>query len=700
MVDFFILHVTETYSQSLANFELRNVNNETTRGAVISFTTNQTDSEDSLVDDSDVDKDYVPESHQSSEESNDMEKDPPYHQQRNVLRQDISEQEPPSSITNEPVKKSNTISVFARKLRAERKHRRNTGKNYTTAKGKEVKARMSKPLKDCRMKCKQVLEVVHREKLIREQIFDEFWALGDRNRRVAYVAGLVESKEPAVSRKRTDDPDKEKHRKVTNVFHFKVDGKLVKVCRDCFIRTLDVTQMFVTLAILNQNASVSGAISNDKRGRHSPHNKHSVDKLNEIRQHISSFPTYESHYTRRKSTRLYLPAHLDLTVMYKLYCENQETPVSRPIYEREFHKMNISFKKPKVDTCHKCDLLNTKIRITENDDEKKRYENELALHHEEADAAYLAKDKDKKLAKEDDTARCYSFDMQQCLPTPFLNTSVSFYKRQLWTFNLTMHETSSKDVTCYMWNETDGGRGANQVGTCIYKELITLPPQVTHVTLYSDTCGGQNRNSHVAAMFLFAIQENKKLEVIDHKFMVSGHSHLDCDVDHGLIEKQKKKLQFPIYHPHDWSQLIRSVGKTKKFLVRELTYKDFFDFAGLWKTSLLLRKKDAEGNPFSWHSVKWLRYTRVYGVIHFKTTLKEDVPFKTLCVRRRGKENIELLPSKCYNNKLSITKEKKKDILDMLPLIPTTFHQFYHDMQTSNIQEVYPDIEIDDEDCD
>lgn len=63
-------------------------------------------------------------------------------------------------------------------------------------------------------------------------------------------------------------------------------------------------------------------------------------------------------------------------------------------------------------------------------------------------------------------------------------------------------------------------------------------------------------------------------------------------------------------------------------------------------------------------------------------------------------KNIELLPSKCYNNKLPVTKEKKKDILDLLPLIPKMFYQFYHDMQTWNIQEVYPDIQIDNEDCD
>ena len=106
-------------------------------------------------------------------------------------------------------------------------------------------------------------------------------------------------------------------------------------------------------------------------------------------------------------------------------------------------------------------------------------------------------------------------------------------------------------------------------------------------------------------MFLVAMQENASLEYIDHKFLVSGHTHLECDVDHGLIEKQKKKLQVPISHPHDWYQLVRLVGKKKKFEVVELTHKDFLNFADLLKTSLQLRKKDDTGNQFNWHSARW-----------------------------------------------------------------------------------------------
>jgi len=40
-------------------------------------------------------------------------------------------------------------------------------------------------------------------------------------------------------------------------------------------------------------------------------------------------------------------------------------PVSRVICEREFHKLKVAFKKPSVDTCHKCDVLQMQIKVAE-----------------------------------------------------------------------------------------------------------------------------------------------------------------------------------------------------------------------------------------------------------------------------------------------------------------------------------------------
>jgi len=101
-----------------------------------------------------------------------------------------------------------------------------------------------------------------------------------------------------------------------------------------------------------------------------------------------------------------------------------------------------------------------------------------------------------------------------------------------------------------MWHEAVAGRGANEIDSCLFKHLINnTPNNVTEVTFYSDTCGGQNKNSHVSAMFLKIIHMLPNINIINHKFLVPGHTHMLCDVDHSLIEKQKKKFKF-LYSTH------------------------------------------------------------------------------------------------------------------------------------------------------
>ena len=59
---------------------------------------------------------------------------------------------------------------------------------------------------------------------------------------------------------------------------------------------------------------------------------------------------------------------------------------------------------------------------------------------------------------------------------------------------------------CYCWTELDGKRRSYEIGTCLNNYLTQLPKEVSEVTLYSDTRGGQNRNQHVAALLLHAVQ--------------------------------------------------------------------------------------------------------------------------------------------------------------------------------------------------
>jgi len=100
---------------------------------------------------------------------------------------------------------------------------------------------------------------------------------------------------------------------------------------------------------------------------------------------------------------------------------------------------------------------------------------------------------------------------------------------------LTIRDCSEGGGTeCYMWHEAIGGRGSNEIASCLYQEIINLPSNVNHVITYSDTCGGQNRNINMAAMLSLIISKSSILQIIDRQFLLPGHTHLECHVESTL----------------------------------------------------------------------------------------------------------------------------------------------------------------------
>lgn len=62
--------------------------------------------------------------------------------------------------------------------------------------------------------------------------------------------------------------------------------------------------------------------------------------------------------------------------------------------------------------------------------------------------------------------------------------------------------------------------------------------QASHLILFSDACGGQNRNINIACFWLYIVSNpDFSYTVVDHKSMLSGHSYLPNDRDFGSIEK-------------------------------------------------------------------------------------------------------------------------------------------------------------------
>ncbi|CAH1974749.1 unnamed protein product [Acanthoscelides obtectus] len=268
--------------------------------------------------------------------------------------------------------------------------------------------------------------------------------------------------------------------------------------------------------------------------------------------------------------------------MYKLYCEQHPgKSVSFTIYRNL--TMNLRFKRPKIDTCTKCDTLNAKLKytISNKENEKKQIEELLEEHQNEAENAYKSKSLDKEKYKLNEKCVTYAFDLQQVLPTPYLTSNKMFYLRQLPTYNLTIHNCSDGKSSHFMWPESTGARGANEISSCIYRFIKSIPERTDHLIFYSDTCGEQNKNFIVMNMFQYVVHTHATVNRIDHKFLVPGHTHLECDIDHSVIERAKKKTSISIHVPRDWYQLVRTANKKDKFSVFPMEIDHFFGFFGI-----------------------------------------------------------------------------------------------------------------------
>lgn len=116
------------------------------------------------------------------------------------------------------------------------------------------------------------------------------------------------------------------------------------------------------------------------------------------------------------------------------------------------------------------------------------------------------KKKDKKRAEEEKNFLSATFDLQAIFQLPCTDVGLLYYTRKLTLNNLTLYESAPpNEAYCFVWSETNGKKGSSEIGTILCHYLIT------EVSLFSEKCGGQNRNQFVAAILLWVIQNSNHL---------------------------------------------------------------------------------------------------------------------------------------------------------------------------------------------
>lgn len=528
------------------------------------------------------------------------------------------------------------------------------------------------------------------------QIFDEFYSLDSLNMQTSYLFTMI--KVCNKQRSYTQNPDS--RRQKSRVYCLlDCSGSEVKVCKEFFQNTLQVSAGRIDRVLKNKGENSTPP--SDRRGKGPSANKTYPEKIAEVKNFIEKFPAYESHYALHKSTnRKYMAPDLNIIKLYTLYTEQVTNPVSSFVFRKIFNEeFNLSFHPLVSDSCRKCDAYDIKIKAAESEAHRNNLKQELELHQRKAISARTGLQSDTELAKNNpEDVTVITFDLMKTLPTPLLSTGICYYKRQLWTYCFGIHNMGNGDVYMFVWDESVASRGPQEIGSCILYFLKKFV-STEHLIMYSDQCGGQNRNIKLSLLCQYIVSSPEYIvKNIDHKFLVSGHSYLPCDQDFGLVEKQKKL--FPnIFIPEHWNNVILAARKKKPFKIICMNKSDFFSTIKLEK-NITHRKIDVDKSKVEWLKIQWLRFSfEMPYKIFFKYSNNDIAQFSELNLEKRNTTliaNLDLL----YPNGNCINPLKKKDLLCLLDYVPPIYHEFYKSLKTNaqNIDNEIPLIDFSSDD--
>lgn len=560
----------------------------------------------------------------------------------------------------------------------QRKILRNQGLAYKSSCKKQIEGAEIGPPCGCPKRC---FTAIPKDKI--SDIFKEFWNIKNFDLQNSYLCGLIK----AIPIKRKYTKTENSRRNHTFEFYIKIGTDQLKVCKKAFLALHGLHKHRGRVENLQKHLlSNTTTPPRDKRGRHDNRpNKITEDNLNIIRKHIESIPTYESHYSRRQGEkkRKYLGCHLNISKLYELYAEMcEETnvePVSSAAYRRVFcNEYNIGFKEPSIDTCNYCDERRILIENSTDINKRAQAEIELKVHLAKADkiTETLAELKSEAKEKPEDI-QVIAFDLQQALPTPKLSTNIAFYKRKLWTYNLSIHNCSDGNGHMFVWPEFIAKRGADEVASCVLSYIQTCQKRGKNLYMFTDNCSGQNKNLTMISLMI-ALIENNMYESVTHIMPPPGHTRLPCDSDQALIEREQAKHQF-IYTTDDWITIITKSSK-KHFIVKCMDRKDFLQISSL--NSLITKRQVAlDGTTLNMRDVSCFRVSKNPDpfTLQFKRSYSELEEWHLVSFRKRGskpKMSLSDLPYKNVNL-VPITTKKFQDLMTLLAFIPPVHHTFF-----------------------
>ncbi|RXN36822.1 solute carrier family 22 member 15 [Labeo rohita] len=218
----------------------------------------------------------------------------------------------------------------------------------------------------------------------------------------------------------------------------------------------------------------------------------------------------------------------------------------------------------------------------------------------------------------------------------------------------------------------EGSLSASEFASCIVDYLSAHTEPDTFI-LWSDGCGYQNRNAVLSnALLQFSMKKNK---VVIQKYLEKGHTQMECDSVHSVIERRLRDQD--VYLPAEYVNLMNKARvKPHPYEVKYIDHTFFQDFTKL-RLCKSLRPGVRAGDP-TVHDIRAIRYNN-NGTMDFKINHSDDWhPHPSHQLRNSTSDSHTVTP--LYSDRLKINELKFKHLQDLKEVIPKDFHSFYNNL--------------------
>ncbi|XP_067283020.1 uncharacterized protein [Pseudorasbora parva] len=480
----------------------------------------------------------------------------------------------------------------------------------------------------------------------RENIFKHFWENMNWEEKKMYVRGLVDI--IPVKRRRGSENSR---RSSTLIFFLEVYGQRRRVCKSLFLATLGIGAWSALNWVQETGNTQKNAASC---------NRHEAHEF--LRSFLQDLPKVSSHFCRSSTSKQYLePFFQSMMDLYKVYHRAAEEkmlrPFSRQIFSEEFKQQNLSLHRPKKDNCNTCYSYKA----------GNLPDNEWQVHLLIKEEAHVAKVQDKNAASDKIMVVCMDL---QALFCPRLNVSALYCKTKLTVHNFTIYDMSTHKTTCYVWHEGEGALSASEFASCVIDFLSKHKKHEKYI-LWSDGCGYQNQSNSVVDSALLKFSTEKKKVVIQ-KFLEKGHTQMECDSVHSVIERRLRNQE--IYVPAQYIALMKSArSKPSPYEVKYVDHNFFQDFTKLSLCESIHPGIKLCDPPV--HDIRAIRYN-INGTMDYKIQHSADwTPFS----KRQLQHTTSVTP--LYTECLKIKEMKYRHLQDLKEVIPKDFHSFYDNLR-------------------